>query len=80
VFTGTLSNTNGATYNTKLHIANTQTANPALDDFYATLDRGSVFKAKCPSSGYKFKELGHWVYTASGDAADNYTAQDVACP
>ena len=80
VFTGTLSNTNGATYNTKLHVVNTQTANPALDDFYATIDRGSVFKAKCPSSGYKFKMLGHWVYTASGDAADNSTAQDVACP
>jgi hypothetical protein len=80
VFTGTLSNTNGATYNTKLHVVNTQTANPALDDFYATLDRGAVIKAKCPSSGYKFKMLGHWVYTAGGDAADNYTAQDVACP
>ena len=80
VFTGTLSNTNGATYNTKLHIANTQTANPALDDFYATLDRGSVIKAKCPSSGYKFKMLGHWVYTAAGDNPDDRTALDVACP
>jgi len=80
VFTGTLTATNGATYNYKLHIANTQTANPALDDFYATIDRGSVFKAKCPASGYKFKMLGHWVYTAAGDAADNYTASDLACP
>jgi hypothetical protein len=80
VFTGTLSQISSTTYKYKLHVPNTQTANPALDDFYATVDRGSVFKAKCPSSGYKFKMLGHWVYTASGDAADNYTASDVACP
>jgi hypothetical protein len=80
VFTGTLSQISSTTYKWKLHVVNTQTANPALDDFYATVDRGSVFKAKCPSSGYKFKMLGHWVYTASGDAADNYTASDVACP
>jgi len=80
VFTGTLTATGGATYNYKLHVPNTQVPNPALDDFYATVDRGSVFKAKCPSSGYKFKMLGHWVYTASGDNPDDRTALDVACP
>jgi hypothetical protein len=80
VFTGTLSQISSTVYKWKLHIAGTNAANPALDDFYATIDRGGVFKATCPVSGYKFKELGHWTYTASGDAADNFTASDLACP
>jgi hypothetical protein len=80
VFTGTLTSTNGTTYNRKLHVVGTQTANPALDDFYATIDRGAVLKATCPVSGYKFKELGFWDYTATGDANDTFPAVDVACP
>jgi hypothetical protein len=75
VFTGTLS-TVAAPYKTKLTINGTQTANPALDDFYATIKRGSAFRAKCASP---MKMQGFWDYTATGDVNDTFPATD-SCP
>jgi hypothetical protein len=75
IFTGVLS-TIAAPYKTKLHVANTQAANPALDDFYATLKRTTTFRAKCVSP---MRMLGFWDYTATGDANDTRLATD-SCP
>ena len=36
-------------YDWTLNVPNTHTANPALDDFYATVTRGTAFRAKCPA-------------------------------
>jgi hypothetical protein len=75
LFTGTLT-TIAAPYKTKLTINGTQTANPALDDFYATVKRGTAFRAKCVSP---MRMLGFWDYTAAGDANDTKLATD-PCP
>jgi hypothetical protein len=81
VFTGTLSHQpTSSIYDWTLRVANTQAANPALDDFYATVVRGSAFRARCASrSPSAHRMLGTWDYTATGDANDNYTALH-ACP
>jgi hypothetical protein len=75
LFTGTLT-TIAAPYKTKLTITNTQAANPALDDFYATVKRTTAFRAKCVSP---MRMLGFWDYTATGDANDTKLATD-PCP
>ena len=56
---------------------NTQTANPALDDFYATVVRGSTYRARCDSSPLLIKAT--FFYTASGDASDTVTGAPQAC-
>ena len=38
-------------YDWTLNVPNTHTANPALDDFHATLARGTAFQAKCQPAG-----------------------------
>jgi hypothetical protein len=75
IFTGALS-TIAAPYKTKLTVPNTQSANPALDDFSSTVKRGTVFRAKCVSP---MRMLGFWDYTAAGDANDTFLATD-PCP
>ena len=48
LFTGALSHQPASSaYDYTLTVPNTQTANPGLDDFYATLVHGSVFRARC---------------------------------
>ena len=81
LFTGTLTHQPASSiYDWTLTVPNTQTADPALDDFYATITRGSAFRAKCvtrnPSA---HRMLGTWDYTAVGDANDNHTSVH-ACP
>jgi hypothetical protein len=78
IFTGALT-TIAAPYKTKLTVPNTQSANPALDDFSATLSRGAAFRARCPAGTSPHKLLGTLDYTAAGDANDTYTASD-PCP
>ena len=63
----------------RAHVPNTHTANPSLDDFYATVTRGAAFRAKCPAGASPHKMLGTWDYTAAGDANDTNTATD-PCP
>jgi hypothetical protein len=81
LFTGALSHqATSSIYDWTLFVANTQTADPALDDFYATLSRGSVFRARCASrTPSAHRMLGTWDYTATGDANDNRVAVH-ACP
>jgi hypothetical protein len=81
LFTGTLTHQAASSiYDWTLTVPNTQTADPALDDFYATITRGSAIRAKCvtrnPSA---HRMLGTWDYTAVGDANDNHTSVH-ACP
>jgi len=75
LFTGTLAQI-AAPWKWQLTVPNTQTANPALDDFYATVKRGTAFRAKCVSP---LRMQGVWDYTATGDANDTFTASD-PCP
>jgi hypothetical protein len=71
VFTGTLSNLPLASpYGKQLTVPNTHTANPALDDFSATVFRGAAFRARCPAGQNPMKMQGIWDYTAAGDAND----------
>lgn len=81
LFNGALSHQAASSiYDWTLTVPNTQTADPALDDFYATLSRGTAIRAKCvtrnPSA---HRMLGTWDYTAVGDANDNHTSVH-ACP
>jgi len=81
LFTGALTHQAASSiYDWTLTVPNTQTADPALDDFYATLSRGTAFRAKCVTrSPSAHRMQGTWDYTATGDANDNYTAVH-ACP
>lgn len=44
---GTAPGQPGSPYLTQLSVPGTSAANPALDDFYATITRGAVFQARC---------------------------------
>ena len=83
VFTGTLSHQPvSSPYDWTLTVPNTQAANPALDDFYATVVRGSAFRARCMSP---MKVQATWFYTPStGDPADTvsppYPGTTDPCP
>jgi hypothetical protein len=81
LFTGNLTHQAASSiYDWTLTVPNTQTADPALDDFYATLSRGTAFRAKCVTrSPSAHRMQGTWDYTAVGDANDNFTAVH-ACP
>jgi hypothetical protein len=80
IFTGNLTtNPTSSPYHSKLTVPNTHTADPALDDFYATVTRGGAFKARCPAGTSPHKMQGTWDYTAAGDANDTKVAND-ACP
>jgi len=77
VFTGTLSHQPVASpYDWTLNVPNTHTANPALDDFGATLTRGTALQAKCQPAGTTHIMQGTWDYTGAGDANDVYNTSD----
>jgi hypothetical protein len=77
LFTGVLSNQPASSpYNWTLTVPNTHTANPALDDFYATVVRGTAFRARCRSP---LRMQVTWDYTAAGDPNDTRNATH-ACP
>jgi hypothetical protein len=81
IFTGTLSHQpTSSAYNWTLTVPNTQTANPALDDFYATVGRAGVFRGRCTNTTPKpHRMLTTWDYTASGDPNDTRVATHL-CP
>jgi hypothetical protein len=80
VFTGNLTHQPASSpYDSTLHIANTHTSNPALDDFSAFIRRGSAFRANCPAGTSPHRMQGTWDYTAAGDANDSHVATD-PCP
>ena len=77
VFTGTLSHQPVASpYDWTLNIPNTHTANPSLDDFGATITRGTALQAKCIPAGSTEAMQGTWDYTGGGDANDTFTDTD----
>jgi hypothetical protein len=77
VFTGTLSHQPLASpYDWTLTVPNTHTANPSLDDFGATITRGTALQAKCVPAGSTHSLNGTWDYTAVGDNNDVFTDTD----
>ncbi len=85
VFTGTISQQPAASpYGPTLTVPNTHTANPSLDDFSAVVQRGSVFRAKCPAGASPLKIQAVFDYTAAGDATDTisppYAGTTDNCP
>jgi hypothetical protein len=67
-------------YDWTLTVPNTQTANPALDDFYATVTRGAAFRARCATRNPSAHRMqGTWDYVPVGDATDSHVAVH-ACP
>ena len=85
LFTGTLTHQPAASpYGPTLTVPNTHTANPSLDDFYATIARGSAFRARCPAGESPLKIQAVFDYTAAGDPNDTisppYAGTTEACP
>jgi hypothetical protein len=83
LFTGSISRQpTSSPYDYTLTTPNTQAANPALDDYYATVVRGSVYRARCDQSPLKIQAT--FFYTASGDTADTigppYAGTTDPCP
>jgi len=77
VFTGTLTHQAASSpYDFTLTVPNTQTANPALDDYYATTQRGSVFRARCDSSPLRIQA----VFTYTSTPTDTVNGAPQACP
>jgi hypothetical protein len=81
VFTGNLTHQPvSSAYDWTLTINGTSAANPALDDFYATVTRGAAFRARCnTSSPTPHRMQGTWDYTAVGDATDSHVSTHL-CP
>jgi hypothetical protein len=78
LFTGVISRQpTSSPYDYTLTTPNTQAANPALDDFYATVVRGSVYQARCESP---LKIQATFFYTAAGDASDTVNGAPQTCP
>ena len=85
LFTGSITNQPAASpYGPTLTVPNTHTANPSLDDFYATTARGSVFQARCPAGQSPLKIQAVFDYTAAGDPTDTisppYAGTTDPCP
>ncbi len=83
LFTGSITNQPAASpYGPTLTVPNTQTANPALDDFYATIQRG--VQARCPAGASPLKVQAVFDYTAAGDPTDTisppYAGTTDPCP
>ena len=83
IFTGTLSRQAASSpYDWTLTVPNTDAANPALDDFYATVSRGSVFRAKCHAgaSPLKIQAVFDYVSTPTDTISPPYAGTTQACP
>jgi hypothetical protein len=64
IFTGSLTHMPASSpYDMVLTVPNTQTANPSLDDFYATIQRGVT--ARCPAGASPLKVQGVFDYTTT---------------
>jgi hypothetical protein len=76
LFTGTLTqNAASSPFGWVLTVPNTQTADPALDDYYATTVRGSAFRAKCESP---LRIQATFTYTST--PADTVNGANQTCP
>ena len=81
LFTGGLTHQpTSSAYDWTLTVPNTHTANPSLDDFYATVSRGAAFRARCNTTTPRPHRMqGTWDYTAAADANDNHVSTHL-CP
>jgi hypothetical protein len=80
VFNGTLSRQPAASaYDWTLRILNVHVPSTALDDLYATVRRGSAFRARCPAGTSPHRMQAIWDYTDAGDPNDTFVATD-PCP
>jgi hypothetical protein len=65
VLTGTIAAANVAGYGKKLTVPNIDLLPAALDDFYATIKRGSYFQARCPAGVSPWKLRGIFAYSGT---------------
>jgi hypothetical protein len=81
LFTGAISTQPAASpYGPTLTVPNTHTANPALDDFYATVQRGSVFRARCPAGGVlRIQAVFDYVQTPTDTIGPPYPGTTQSC-
>ena len=85
LFTGSITNQPAASpYGPTLTVPNTHTANPALDDFYATSYAWQRLQARCPAGASPLKVQAVFDYTAAGDPTDTisppYAGTTDPCP
>jgi hypothetical protein len=72
--TGTIAAAGVAGYGKKLTVPNIDGLTLPLDDFYATVNRGSYAQARCPAGTSPWKLRGIFVYSGSGQATDTVNA------
>jgi len=71
---GTIAPAGVAGYGQKLTVPNIDGLTLPLDDFYATVNRGSYAQARCPAGTSPWKLRGIFVYSGSGQATDTVNA------
>jgi len=71
---GTIANAGVAGYGKKLTVPGIDGLALPLDDFYATIQRGSYFRARCPAGTNPWKMRGTFLYSGAGNPTDNYNA------
>jgi len=74
VLVGDIVNAGVAGFGKKLVVPNIDQLPLPLDDFYATVRRGSYFQARCPAGASPWRVRGIWAYSGTGQAADTFNA------
>ena len=70
ILVGTITNAGVAGFGKKLTVPGIDQLPLPLDDFYATVRRGSYFQARCPAGASPWKLRGLFAYSGSGQPAD----------
>jgi hypothetical protein len=77
VLVGTIANAGVAGFGKKLTVPNIDSLAVPLDDFYATIKRGTYFQARCPAGVSPWKLRANWLYSGTqpnaGGPADTVT-------
>jgi hypothetical protein len=80
LFTGSITRqATSSPYDYTLNVPNTQAANPALDDYYATVVRGSVYRAKCENP-LKIQAVFDYTTTPTDTVGPPYAGTTQTCP
>jgi hypothetical protein len=81
LFTGTITQAPASSpYGPVLTVPNTHVANPALDDFYATVQRGSAFRSRCPAGGVlRIQAVFDYTQTATDTISPPYAGTTQSC-
>jgi len=69
---GTIAPAGVAGYGQKLTVPGIAGLALPLDDFYATIQRGNYFRAKCPAGANPWKMRGTFLYSGTGNPTDTY--------